>query len=132
MKATAQRTQEGSYAHRVQVGHHELTVDEPRELGGADTGPGPQELLAASLAACIAITMEMYAQRKGWEIGNVGVTVEYDTPERGDATRFRIDLQLPSTLTEEQLERLQVVAGKCPVHRILEGQTEFEQRVSRI
>jgi putative redox protein len=76
--------------------------------------------------------MEMYAQRKGWEIGNVGVTVEYDTPERGDATRFRIDLQLPSTLTEEQLERLQVVAGKCPVHRILEGQTEFEQRVSRI
>ena len=131
MKATVQRAG-SNYAHSVEVGNHRLTIDEPSELGGGDTGPNPQELLAASLAGCIAITMEMYAQRKGWEIGDLRVAVDYDAPERGSATRFRIELQLPSSCSPEQLERLQVIAGKCPVHRMLAGQAEFEQHLTLI
>jgi putative redox protein len=131
MRATAQRTGAG-YAHSIEVGDHRLTVDEPDELGGGNTGPTPQELLAASLAGCIAVTMEMYAERKGWDIGGLRVAVEYEAPERGSPTRFRIELQLPSSCTDEQRERLQVIAGKCPVHRMLEGQAEFEQRLTLI
>ena len=63
MKATA--TRDAGYRHTVKVRSHELTVDEPRDQGGGDSGPDPQELLAASLASCTAVTMEMYAQRKG-------------------------------------------------------------------
>ena len=83
MKATATRT--GTYKHIVQVRQHRLTADEPQDEGGDDSGPSPQELLAASLASCTAITMEMYAQRKGWNIG--GVEVEASTRRPSAAAR---------------------------------------------
>ena len=59
----------------MQVREHQLTVDEPLDNGGEDAGPDPQELLAVSLASCTAITMEMYAARKGWDLGHVEVDV---------------------------------------------------------
>ena len=62
------------------------TADEPKDEGGEDAGPSPQELLAASLASCTAITMEMYAQRKGWDIGDVTVDVDYEPAQRGSPT----------------------------------------------
>ena len=68
MRATARR-QNGSLTHAVEVHSHSVKADEPEERGGHDEGPSPQELLAASLASCTAITIEMYADRKGWEIG---------------------------------------------------------------
>ena len=74
MKATAKRN-DGTFKHTLRVRDHQLTVDESVEAGGEDAGPDPQELLAASLASCTAITMEMYAERKGWEIGEVEVEV---------------------------------------------------------
>ena len=87
--------------HTVQVRDHQLTVDEPIELGGDDTGPDPQELLAVSLASCTAITMEMYAARKGWDIGHVEVDVEY-TPRRAwlpDEVRARAAPRRPTCPT---------------------------------
>jgi putative redox protein len=74
MKATARR-EGNTLRHTVQVRDHQMTVDEPLDAGGQDTGPDPQELLAVSLASCTAITMEMYAARKGWDIGGVEVDV---------------------------------------------------------
>jgi putative redox protein len=130
MKATAHRNSAGTFVHRVDIRNHELTVDEPDERGGDDDGPSPQELLAASLASCTAITMEMYAKRKGWDIGIVEVAVEYAPAERGCPTKFKLDLRLPAGATEEQRERLQVIAAKCPVHRTLEGEVMFEDRVT--
>jgi putative redox protein len=130
MKATATRT--GTYKHVVAVRQHRLSADEPTESGGEDTAPSPQELLAASLASCTAITMEMYAQRKGWDIGGVEVEAEYAPAERGCPTKFSLTLRLPSELTEEQVERLRVIAAKCPVHRTLDGEVMFDERVQRV
>ncbi len=126
-RATAH--QMGTFTHRVTMREHELTVDEPGELGGADDGPSPQELLAASLASCTAITMEMYAKRKGWDIGPVEVECEYEPAERGAATVFNLVLRLPSACSEEQLEKLRVIAAKCPVHRTLDGEVVFRERI---
>ena len=100
--------------------------------GGDDEGPNPQELLAASLASCTAITLEMYARHKGWELGPVEVDVEYDAAERGAATRFHIVLRIPNTCTEEQVERIQAIARKCPVHRTLEGEVTFDDSVELV
>ena len=130
MKATATRT--GTYKHVVQVRQHRLLADEPLDEGGDDAAPSPQELLAASLASCTAVTMEMYAQRKGWDIGGVEVEAEYTPAERGCPTRFALTLRLPSELSEEQVERLRVIAAKCPVHRTLDGEVMFDERVQRV
>jgi putative redox protein len=130
MKARATRT--AGYTHAIEIRHHELTADEPEDDGGADQGPSPQELLAASLAACTAITIEMYADRKRWDIGRVEVGCEYQQAERGGATDFIITLRLPGALSDEQADRIATIAAKCPVHRTLEGETTFEQRVERL
>jgi putative redox protein len=116
----------------VQVREHDLTVDEPIRKGGEDAGPHPQELLAASLASCTAITMEMYAARKGWEIGRVEVDVEYDPAERGCPTKFDLVVRLADDLPAEQVERLLLIAAKCPVHRALDGEVTFRERVERV
>jgi putative redox protein len=118
--------------HDVKVRRHTITADEPRESGGEDTGPSPQELLAASLASCTAITVEMYAKRKGWNVAGLAVDCEYTPAERGCPTKFAMVLKLPGHLTEEQAERLQVIAAKCPVHRTLEGEVAFEERVELV
>ncbi len=131
MKATAKRS-DGRFRHSVRVRDHEVTIDEGTEAGGEDTGPDPQELLAASLASCTAITLEMYAARKGWEIGKVEVAVEYTPAERGCPTRFELVVRLPEDLPSEQAERLRVIAAKCPVHRTLDGEVMFEERLERI
>jgi putative redox protein len=131
MKATAKRN-DGTFKHTLQVRDHQLTVDECADAGGDDAGPDPQELLAASLASCTAITMEMYAARKGWEIGEVEVAVEYTPAVRGCPTRFELVVRLPEDLPPEQVERLRVIAAKCPVHRTLDGEVMFEERLERI
>ena len=95
-------------------------------------GPTPQELLAVSLASCTAITMEMYAARKGWDIGHVEVDVEYSPAERGCPTKFELVMRLPDDLPEEQVERLRVIAAKCPVHRALDGEVMFQERIERV
>jgi putative redox protein len=118
--------------HDVKVRKHTITADEPRESGGEDAGPSPQELLAASLASCTAITVEMYAKRKGWNVAGLAVDCEYSPAERGCPTKFAMVLKLPAHLTEEQAERLQVIAAKCPVHRTLEGEVAFEERVELV
>jgi len=131
MKATARRD-DGSFRHTVEVRDHRVTVDEPVDAGGDDAGPDPRELLAVSLASCAAITMEMYAARKGWDIGHVEVDVEYSPAERGCPTKFDLVLRLPDDLPEERVERLRVIAAKCPVHRALDGEVMFQERIERV
>ena len=128
MRATSRRV-DGRLEQKVEIRRHELTADEPRDHGGEDSGPSPQELLAASLASCTAITMEMYAQRKGWDVGDIAVDVNYEPAQRGSPTRFKMEVELPKELPEEQRERLMQIAAKCPVHRALEGEVMFEESV---
>ena len=123
VRATARRRQ--GYTHDVEIqGGHRLVIDEPEESGGANQGPSPTRTLAATLAACTAITMEMYAARKGWELGEVEVEVEMEYGQSAVPSSFVVILRLPKGLTEEQAEGLKVIAGKCPVHRALSHQTE--------
>ncbi len=131
MRATARR-EGGTLRHTVTVREHQLTVDEAPDSGGEDTGPDPQELLAVSLASCTAITMEMYAARKGWDIGHVEVDVDFKAAERGCPTKFELVVRLPDDVPEEQLQRLLVIAAKCPVHRALDGEVMFSERVERV
>jgi putative redox protein len=127
MRAIARRRE--GFTHDLKVGGHQLTVDEPQAQGGQDMGPSPQELLAASLASCTAVTMEMYADRKGWDVNGLEVDCLYTPAERGCPTRFELVMKMPAHLSEEQVERLQVIAAKCPVHRTLEGEVAFEERI---
>ncbi len=131
MKATARRDG-GTFRHTVQIRDHQLTVDEPLDMGGEDSGPDPQELLAVSLATCTAITMEMYAERKGWDIGHVEVDAEYSPAERGCPTKFQVVMRLSDHLSEDQVQRLRVIAAKCPVHRALDGEVMFQERIERV
>jgi putative redox protein len=130
MKATSRR--HGGLRQSVSVRQHTIVLDEPHGVGGDDAGPSPQELLAAALASCTAITMEMYAQRKGWDLGDVEVDCEYQPAERGTPTRFELVLRFPQTLAPEQIERLRVIATKCPIHRALDGEVMFTERVETI
>jgi putative redox protein len=127
MRAVA-RQREG-YTHDIKVGRHRITADEPRDQGGQDMGPSPQELLSAALASCTAVTVEMYAKRKGWNVEGLEIDCRYSPAERGCPTRFELVMRMPSHLSEEQVERLQVIAAKCPVHRTLEGEVAFDERV---
>lgn len=121
MRVVARRRKD--FAHDVEIdGGHSVLVDEPVEAGGTDTGPTPTRLVAAGLAACTAVTMEMYAKRKGWEIG--AVEVEVDVEYAGAApTSFAVTVRLPEGLSDEQKERLLVIAGKCPVHKVIANAT---------
>ena len=131
MKAISHRVGDRLKQH-VAIREHRLTADEPREHGGDDSGPSPQELLAASLASCTAVTMEMYASRKRWDIGGVEVACEYTPAERGCPTRFKLVLRLPEQLSDEQVERLRIIAAKCPVHRALDGEVMFDEHIERV
>ena len=132
MKAIAHRSDTRGLCHDVELREHRLVVDEPVEQGGEDKGPTPQELLAASLAACTAITLEMYARRKDWDLGDVEVQCDYEQSDKDKPTLFKLALRLPSGLTPEQVERLESIAIKCPVHQTLSGETRFEQTVELV
>jgi putative redox protein len=133
MRAIARRSN-GTLKHEIEFNTrgHNIVADEPEDVGGTDEGPNPQELLAASLASCSAITMEMYAQRKGWDIGDVVVDVDYEPAQRGSPTKFQIAVKLPKELPEDQRERLMQIVAKCPVHRTLEGEVMFEEKLELV
>ncbi len=122
MKVVARRRR--GYVHDVEIeGGHTLVVDEPASVeGGTDTGPSPTRLVAAGLAGCTAVTMEMYANRKGWDIGAVEVDVDVEYADFAPLS-FAVTLRLPPGLSEEQRERLAAIAHKCPVHKVLANET---------
>jgi putative redox protein len=127
MRAIARQREK--FTHDLNIRNHRLVADEPVAQGGEDEGPSPQELLAASLASCTAITMEMYAKRKSWDVAGLEVDCRYTPAERGCPTRFELVMKMPPHLTDEQVEKLRVIAAKCPVHRTLEGEVAFDERV---
>ena len=127
VRAVARRRQ--GFLHDVEIegGAHRLVVDEPEVAGGTDAGPAPTRLVAAGLASCISITMEMYAQRKGWDLGAVEVVVDVEY-EGYVPTSFTASVQLPEALDAEQRERLLKIAEKCPVHKLLADRTRVVTR----
>jgi putative redox protein len=98
-------------------GRHTWLADEPESLGGGDRGPTPIALLLSSLGACTSITLKMYAQRKGWPLADVRVSLSLETGDNGTTIDRKIVLE--GNLSDEQRERLLQIANACPVHKIL-------------
>lgn len=130
-RAVARRTE--GFTHEIEIRDHRLTADETAQDGGNDAGARPTELLAASLASCTSITLLMYAERKGWDLGALEVTAEFEQGDRETPPKFRVHIPLPAGLPDEQVERLQVIASKCPVHRTLRAtEVEIEDSIERV
>ena len=119
----------GSYANEGRVRGHVLRADEPSSHGGADTGPSPYEYLLAGLGACTAMTLRMYANRKGWPLERVAVRLRHAKihaedcsaceTETGRIDRIDRELQIDGPLDADQRQRLLEIADRCPVHRTL-------------
>lgn len=108
---------------------HVVTIDEPEDLGGTDKGTTPMRLFLVSLGGCAVITMRMYAKRKGWNLEKARVTARL-TPGKGkEPTRIVQEIEIEGDLDDEQRERLRIIAGKCPVHRLLDGDVESEEKL---
>jgi len=124
--SSARLVRRTGYVAEVRTSHgHTVIFDEPEELGGTDTAPSPAGMLTAALAACTALTLDMYADRKGWDIE--GLEVEVDTEWDGPRpSGYRVKLGFPDHLDEEQIRRLKVIAGKCPVHHTLANPIAME------
>ena len=127
MTATARRVG-NTLKHEVNVnGRHVVVTDEPERLGGTDEGPAPHELLAAMVASCVATMIAMYAQNRGWDVGETAVEVNYDTDSVPH--RVTVDIHLPDDLTADQRRRLERVAETCPARRALEAGFAFAERI---
>jgi len=112
------------FAHEVEIeGGHTLVIDERSSEGGNDEGPSPTRAVAAALAACTAITCEMYADRKGWDLGRVEVEVDVTYGRASSLEELAVTLRIPVPLDHEQRQKLLVIASRCPVHRALTGDT---------
>ncbi len=108
-----------NWATTVTTGRHSLVSDEPTELGGADAGPAPFPLLLASLGSCTAITLRMYAERKGWPLEAVDVDLHYLA--EGESRSITRVLTLTGGLDENQRARLADIAERTPVTLALKG-----------
>jgi putative redox protein len=109
--------------------NHLYHSDEPVADGGTDSAPTPTQMLMGALGSCIAITMRLYAQRKGWPLDGVEIELDFekfrgaDYPAyEGDASfvhEIRKSIKLIGDLSIEQKVRILEIGSKCPVHRLL-------------
>ena len=115
------------YKTEINARGHALIADEPIENGGQNLGPSPGDLLRSALAACTAITLKMYADRKEWNVGAIDVNVEYKKNLDDMEANFHVQVSFENkSLSQEQLIRLEQIANKCPVHKILEKGHEID------
>jgi putative redox protein len=110
---------QAQYQTIVTSGNHTLIADEPADLGGADTGMSPYNLLLASLASCTAITLRMYINRKMWAIDEISVNLQLSRNQNG--VLIESELAFKGEVTLEQKKRLITIADACPIHKILAG-----------
>ena len=128
MREVTVRWAGGPFAQDVEVAGHRLRADEEKDKGGEGTGPAPHELLLAALGSCTAMTLKVYAERKGWPLRNVQVAVNGSTIDGGFViTR---ELTLHGEIDPEQRQRLIEIADKCPVHKTLSGTITIQTRAA--
>lgn len=124
----------GTFTQVVEAGEHRFLVDEPRPIGD-DTGPTPYDLLLAALGTCTSMTVRMYADRKGWPLDRVRVTLQHSRVHADDCANCETaagmvdhidrDVELTGALDEAQRARLMRIADQCPVHRSLTSEIDI-------
>ena len=140
-KQVVVRLEGDDFTTEIQAGDHSLIADEPVEFGGNDFGPSPYEYLNASLGACTAMTLKMYARRKGWPLDEVLVHLSYNKTNKYEEhtanpddknsriDRFERELELIGDLDPSQRKRLLEIANKCPVHRTISSPSVFATKL---
>ena len=127
MSTTAKGTiGQAHYFTEIKAGTNTIISDEPTWNGGEEKGMNPFELLASSLVACTCATLRMYIDRKGWDVDKIHVEVTMERDLKAETTGFSREISIEGNITEEQKERLLVIANKCPVHKILTHSIEVE------
>ncbi|HEX4869738.1 MAG TPA: OsmC family protein [Moraxellaceae bacterium] len=110
----------GRMAQTIEIDPHTLLTDVGEADGGDNLAPDPHALLDSALGACTALTVKMYAARKGWPLENADVVITHE--ESPGHYRLRREVTLRGDLSAEQRERLLEIANKCPIHRVLTGE----------
>lgn len=133
-------TRQGKFQNQVVVGQHHLLADEPKSVAGLDSGPSPYDFLSIALGACTSMTLRMYADRKGWDLGQVSVLVDHDKvhaedcaecgEREGRVDRFERTITVEGDVPQEWADKLEEIAGKCPVHRTLEKSSVVATKVN--
>jgi uncharacterized OsmC-like protein/fermentation-respiration switch protein FrsA (DUF1100 family) len=128
-------TRQGRFQQEITVGAHRFLADEPVEVGGLDSGPGPYDLLLAGLGACTAMTLRLYAERKALPLERVTVELNHSRihatdcenceTKEGMLDRIERAITLRGALDAEQRRRLLEIADKCPVHRTLTSEIDI-------
>ncbi len=123
-----------NYRQEITSATHSFASDAGKEHGGEDSAPNPHELLLGSLGACTAITVQMYAKRKGYDLKAVTVKCEEQQVENGEGQKSSLitrNIEIEGDLTQEQVDGLKMIADKCPIHKLLQGPKEIKTEVSR-
>ena len=116
-----------NYLAEAKTRNHFLAIDEPVAAGGDDNGPTPVEYLLTAIGGCVSITLRMYSERKGWDVGKITVNIsqkEEKTPE-GIKKSLVEEISFENEITEDQKTKLLEIAGKCPVAKMIKGETEI-------
>jgi putative redox protein len=131
---TVTETGTGTYTQQITAGHHRLLADEPQPIGD-DAGPSPYDLLLAALGACTSMTLRMYANRKGWPLEQVRVTLRHSRIHAEDCAQCETtnglidhidrDIELVGGLDDTQRQRLLGIANRCPVHQTLTSEVDI-------
>jgi len=133
-------TREGKFSNQVFAGRHAIRADEPVAAGGLDTGPGPYDLLCASLGACTSMTLRAYADLKGIPLERVSVELQHNKiyaadcaeceTREGRIDRIDREITLEGELDAQQRAKLLEIADKCPVHRTLHSEVLIKTRLA--
>jgi putative redox protein len=126
-KVTVFESGNGPYGQFITSGHHVLGADEPAEIGGWDTGADPFELLLAALGACTAMTIRMYANRKGLRLNRVSVRLRHVQRAAGSAIKGRFErvISLDGELSADERQHLLAIAERCPVSQTLKRSSDI-------
>jgi putative redox protein len=115
------------YLAEAEIRGHSLVTDVPVSEGGADTAPTPVEYLLTAIGGCVAVTLRMYAARRNWDVGEIIVNVFQHKDDNGAYLTEEISFE--KEITEDQRKRLLVFAGKCPVAKMVKGETRIESKI---